>query len=76
MIASVSSMIALEKYRGYRTAIALNVVTALLGTVEFAVVASNDWHARPSEFLAILSAAVCGATVPLLFRSERRRTIQ
>src|SRR5262245_36152784 len=75
VIASASSMIVLAKYRGYRTAIRLNVVAALLGAVEFVVVASNDWHAYPSEIIAILSAAVCGATVPLLLRSKRRSTI-
>jgi len=37
VIASVFSMIALAKYRGYRTAIRLNGVGALLGAVEFAM---------------------------------------
>jgi hypothetical protein len=46
-----------------------------LGAVEFAVVASNDWHPRPADILAILSAAVCGTTVPHLLRSEGRRKI-
>jgi hypothetical protein len=73
VIASASSIIVLANYRGYRTAVALNVVAALLGAAEFALVASKDWHARPSEILAILSAAVCGATVPHLLRSEGRR---
>jgi hypothetical protein len=75
VIASASSWIALGSHRGYRTSIALNVVAALLGAVDIAVVASNDWHPRPADILAILSAAACGASVPHLLQSKRRRTI-
>jgi Ca2+/Na+ antiporter len=76
VIASVSGVIALARHRGYRTAIALNVMAALLGVLQFSVAASNyDGHPRPADILAILSAAACGATVPLLLRSKRRRTI-
>jgi len=71
LIASASSGIALGSRRGYRTSIALNVVAALLGAVDIAVVASNDWHPRPADILAILGAAACGVSIPKLLRRRR-----
>jgi Ca2+/Na+ antiporter len=76
VVASVSGVIALGGHRAYRTAIALNMVAALLGAMNVLAAASNyDGHPQPANILAILSAAACGATVPLLLRSKRRRTI-
>ena len=76
VIASVSGVIALGRHRTYRTAIALNVVAALVGTMDLLAAADNyDGHPRPADILAILSAAACGATVPLLLSSGRSRTV-
>ena len=76
VVASVSGVIALGTHRAYRTAIVLNTAATLLGAMNFLAAAIKyDGHPRPATILATLSAAACGATVPLLLRSKRRRTL-
>jgi uncharacterized membrane protein YeaQ/YmgE (transglycosylase-associated protein family) len=73
-IASGVSMTVLATHRGYRTAIVLNAVATLVGAVHLAVLVTDfGRHPPGADILAVLSAAVCGATIPLnLLRSERR----
>jgi integral membrane sensor domain MASE1 len=76
VIASASGVLALGRHREYyRTAIALNIVAALLGAIDLTAAASKyQGHPRLADILVILSTVACGATVPLLLRRLRNTT--
>jgi hypothetical protein len=48
------------------------MVATLLGAMNF-LAAASKYDGHLANILATLSAAACGATVPLLLRSKRRR---
>jgi hypothetical protein len=74
-LASGVSMIVLPKHRWYGVAIGLNIVAALLGALSVAMLfTARDGHPPAADLLAILSAAICGATIPLGLSEGRQNS--